>query len=109
MGLNNESQQMNRLSRGAQESQDVYNTQILPQIVDAFGITDWDFSLENSDEQSEKDEMEMKTSKATWASTMVTMGFGVKYDQDADEFTIYGDVKPKAEQDAAAMGGGMGM
>ena len=106
-GLNNESQQITRLSRGAQESQDVYNTQILPQILDAFGIIDWTLSLENSDEQSEKDEMDMKLQKSQWAGSLVQMGFGVKYDQDTDEYTIYGEVQPQADQQQAMMGGGM--
>ena len=98
-GLNNESQQVTRLSRGAQLSQDVYNAMILPQILDAFGITDWKLSLETSEERSEQFELDMKQGKAQWASALVQMGFGARYDQDLDEFEIFGEVLPRAEQE----------
>ena len=118
-GLNNESQQITRLSRGAQLSQDVYNTEILPKVLDAFGITDWALSLETSEEQSEKFDLEIKQNKAQWANTMVTMGFGLKYDQETDEFEVFGEVpsqgemqKQQADQQAqmqqTQMGGGDG-
>ena len=107
-GLNNESQQITRLSRGAQLSQDVYNTHILPGVLDAFGITDWNLTLETSEERSEEFELDMKMKRANWAQTMVQMGFGVKYDQETDEFEIYGEVKPQSEQQQAAMGAGGG-
>ena len=98
-GLNNESQQVVRLSRGAQLSQDVYNSNILPALLDAFGITDWELTLETSEEQSEKFELEMKTQKAQWAHTLMQMGFGIRYDQEVDEYEIYGDIKPAAERE----------
>ena len=100
-GLNNESQQITRLSRGAQLSQDVYNTALLPATLDAFGITDWVLTLENSEERSEEFELDMKTKKASWAQAHVTMGFGVKYDQETDEYTITGEVKSREEQEQA--------
>ena len=108
-GLNNESQQITRLSRGAQDSQDVYNTAILPMLLDAFGITDWTLSLENSEERSEEFELDMMIKRSQWAGSLVTMGFGARYDQTSDEYEIYGDVKPRAEQEQAqqqAMAGG---
>ena len=110
-GLNNESQQLIRLSRGAQLSQSVYNSSVFPALLDAFGITDWTLELETSEEQSEKFLLELKQMKATWASGLATMGFGVKYDQKNDEYEVYGEVKPRSEQEAGWSGGGgdMGM
>ena len=99
-GLNNESQQMTRMSRGAKISQTVYNTNVFPLLLEAFGITDWFLILEDAEELSEQFEIELKTKKAQWANTLVTMGFGVRYKQDTDEYEIYGDVKPRAEQEA---------
>ena len=112
-GLNNESQQLTRMSRGAQLSQDVYNTEVLPQILGAFGITDWQLKLNDAEEYSEQFEVELKQRKAQWANTFVSMGFGVQYNQDTDEFTIMGEVKSKEEQEKAQqeaqmqMGGGL--
>ena len=115
-GLNNESQQIKRLSRGAQLSQDVYNTGVLPQLLLAFGITDWLLTLEDAEEQSEQFEVDMMQKRAQWASSMVQMGFGLKYDQDADAYEVSGEVKSAADQQEAQMeqqqammgGGGMG-
>lgn len=109
-GLNNESQQLTRMSRGARLSQDVFNVQILPKILAAFGVTDWLLSLESAEEQSEEFKLDMKQRNAQWAATMVQMGFGLRYDQDADHFTINGEVKSREEQEqaqAAMYGGGM--
>ena len=97
-GLNNESQQITRLSRGAQLSQSVYNTDILPVILNAFNITDWTLTLEVAEEQTEQFKLDMKQQNAQWASTMVSMGFGARYDQDTDEFEIYGEVQSQSEQ-----------
>jgi len=104
-GLNNESQQVTRMSRGAMLSQDVYNTEMFPQLLQAFGITDWKLQMVAAEERSDLMEWELKNSKSQHALTMRTIGFGVKYDSEADEFEFYGDVKPVAEEQAA-MGGG---
>ena len=112
-GLNNETQQLTRLSRGAQLSQTVYNNTIFPALLDAFGITDWTLTLETSEEQSEKFELDIKEQKARHAQTLATIGFGVKYDQKNDEYEFFGEVKPQADQQAeqqaayGGMGGGM--
>lgn len=104
-GLNNESQQVTRMSRGAQLSQDVYNTEVFPQLLAAFGVTDWRLRLSSAEERSELTEWELKQRKAQWAQTMVSMGFGASYNQDEDEFTISGEVKSQAEQQESMMGG----
>ena len=100
-GLNNESQQVVRLSRGAQLSQNVYNTNILPAVLRAFGITDWTLQLEVAEERSEQFELEMMQRRAQWAQSMVSMGFGVRYDQDADSYEVLGEVQSQAEQQEA--------
>ena len=106
-GLNNESQQVVRLSRGARLSQSIYNTSFFPALLSAFGITDWTLELETAEEQSEQFEIEMKQRRAQWAQTMVTMGFGAKYTQDTDEYEITGEVLSAQEQQETQAGGGM--
>ena len=103
-GLNNESQQVTRLSRGAQLSQSVYNTSVLPVLLDAFGITDWELSLETAEESSEKFKIEIMQQKAAWAQTLAGIGFGIKYNQDTDEYEIFGEVDPMSEQQEMGMG-----
>ncbi len=107
-GLNNQSQEVTRMSRGAQASQDVYNVDVLPDILYAFGITDWRLTLSDAEERSELMEWNLKQAKAQWVSTLVSAGFGATYDQDADEFEITGEVIPMSEQQAMGGMGGLG-
>jgi hypothetical protein len=105
-GLNNQTQEVTRMSRGAQASQDMYNVDVLPGILFAFGITDWRLRLSSAEERTEMMEWTLKQAKASWMNMLVLSGFGAEYDQDADEYTITGSVKPQAERDkeAAAQG-----
>ena len=103
-GLNNESQQVTRMSRGAMMSQDVYNTEMFPQLLRAFGITDWKLVLVDAEERSELVEWELKQRKAGWMQTAVSAGFGARYNADDDEWEITGEVKSRAEQDEAMQG-----
>ncbi len=107
-GLNNQSQEVERMSRGATASQDVYNVDVLPDILYAFGITDWRLTLSSAEERSEMMEWNLKQAKAQWVSTLVSAGFGATYDQDADEFEITGEVIPMSEQQAQGGMGGFG-
>ncbi len=107
-GLNNESQQLTRMSRGAQLSQDVYNTEVFPQLLKAFGITDWELTLTPAEERSEQLEWEIRQRKAQWAATHANMGFGVEYFQDEDRYEITGKIAPKSEQEQGGMFGGFG-
>ncbi len=106
-GLNNQSQEITRMSRGAQMSQQVYNAGVIPDILEAFGVTDWILKLSSSNESEEAVEWDLRIKKSQWAQGMVAIGFGVKYSQEDDEYQITGEVKSQEEQqeDAMAMGG----
>ena len=97
-GLNNESQQVTRLSRGARLSQAVYNVDVLPALLHEFGITDWDLELETAEEYSEQFELELKQRRAQWAQTMVGMGFGMQYNQELDQYRVTGEVLDQQAQ-----------
>ncbi len=105
----NQTQQMGRMSRGAMSSQEVHNTDILMPLLEAMGVTDWRLTLTSADEQSEDTKWDLSAKKATWAQLMHTIGFGIEYDQENDEFTITGEVKSAAEQDPYGGMGGAGI
>lgn len=107
-GLNNESQQITRMSRGAVVSQDVYNVDMLPALLQAFGITDWILKLSSAEEKSEMSEWELKQAGATWASLMKNIGFGIKYDQEDNSYDVTGEVEPESERQPAYGGFEMG-
>jgi len=97
-GLNNESQQLVVMSRVVEGKQRIYHEAVFPPLIAAFGITDWHLQLRQPEEMSELAEIQVQTSKAAWASTMASMGFGVRYDQGKDEYEIFGEVKPATER-----------
>ncbi|KKL57158.1 hypothetical protein LCGC14_2238190, partial [marine sediment metagenome] len=90
-----------RMSRGAMMSQDVYNTEMFPQLLRAFGITDWKLVLVDAEERSDLVEWELKQRKAGWMQTAVSAGFGAKYNAEGDEWEITGEVKSREEQEKA--------
>jgi hypothetical protein len=97
-GLNNESQQLVVMSRVVEGKQRAYHEAVFPALLAAFGITDWHLRLLQPEEVSELVELQVRTTKMQWASGMAQMGFGVRYDQGADEYEIYGEVKPGTDR-----------
>ena len=96
-GIGNQSQQITRMGRGAAASQTVHNTDILVPLLEIMGVTDWVLTLSSAEDYTELEEWDVKDRAAQWADTMHSMGFGVKYDQEDDEFTITGEV-PSAQE-----------
>lgn len=91
-GLANQSQQITRMGRGAAASQTVHNTDILVPLLEIMGVTDWVLTLSSAEDYTEGEEWDIKERKAQWATSMHTIGFGIKYDQENDDFTITGEV-----------------
>lgn len=100
-GIGNQSQQITRMGRGAAASQTVHNTDILGPLLEIMGVTDWVLTLSSAEDYTETEEWDIKERKAQWATSMHAMGFGVKYDQEGDEFTITGEVPSMQEQQEA--------
>jgi hypothetical protein len=105
-GLNNESQQLVVMSRVVEGKQRIYHETVFPPLLASFGITDWTLKLRQPEEMSELAGLQVQTSKAAWASQMASMGFGIRYDQGKDEFTIFGEVKPASEREQQGGQGG---
>lgn len=111
-GLNAESQQLVVMSRVVEGAQRVLHEQVFPKLLKHFGVTDWELRLASPEETSELAEIQLKQAKAEWARTMASMGFGVEYDSELDEYHITGRVPSQeelAQQQAegqAVMGGG---
>jgi len=110
-GLNKESTQLTVMSRVVEGAQRVFHEQVFPALLTHFGVTDWELELQEPEEMNELTDIQVKTQKAIWAQTLAAMGFGVKYDQEEDIFTITGEVPSLVEQQKmqAQMGGMGGM
>jgi len=106
-GLNAESQQLVVMSRVVEGAQRSYHTDVFPKLLEAFGITDWKLMLAVPEEQSELMRLQILQQRLTFAQGMGQLGFGVKWDADAELFTYSGEVKPGEAQ--GEMGGEGGM
>jgi len=106
-GLNAESQQLVVMSRVVEGAQRSYHTDVFPKLLDAFGITDWKLELAVPEEQSELMRLQILQQRLTFAQGMGQLGFGVKWDADAELFTYSGEVKPGEAQGEGGEGGGM--
>jgi hypothetical protein len=115
-GLNSERQQLVVMSRVVEGAQRVFHEQVFPPLLKAFGITDWVLELVAPEEADELADIQIRQAKADWARTIVSMGFGVEYDQELDQYTVSGRVASQEEiqklqmqqQAMPALGGGIG-
>lgn len=97
-GLNQESQQLVVMSRAVEGAQRSYHTLVFPKLEKALRITDWHLRLNTPEESSELTEVQIRQAKATVATTMHEIGFGVEYDPDTDEFTFSGSIPSQSDQ-----------
>lgn len=102
-GLNSESQQLVVMSRVVEGAQRSYHTDVFPKLLEAFGITDWRLQLAVPEEQSELMRLQILQQRQQFATGMAQMGFGVKWDAEAEIFTYRGEVEPGEAQ--GEMGG----
>ncbi len=97
-GLNNESQQVSVTNRSVLRGQRVYNTKVYPWIMKQLGITDWIWKLAEPEERDETEDARRLGIKIDNATKMTQMGFGVKFDEEEEEFSYTEDpVRPMAE------------
>lgn len=106
-GLNNESQQLVVMSRVVEGAQRSYHVDVFEKMLDAFGVTDWRLEIRTPEQINEEREVNLQILKMTRAQGMAGMGFGVKYNQEEDEFEFTGEVLSATEQQKTQMLTGM--
>ena len=87
--LSGEGQQLNVQEDRAQAKQMVYNSTVLPQLMFAMHVTDWELQLKPPTEESELKILEIDAQRITNAKLMLDMGFDVTL-TDSGEFTFSG-------------------
>lgn len=97
-GLNNETQQLTVMSRVVEGAQRSYLTDVFPKLERALGVTDWKLVVKVPEETDELAEIQIDSAKAGVAEQFAQMGFGVKWDAEAKEFTFSGEVKSAEDQ-----------
>lgn len=105
-GLNNEGLQVTVTNRAAADGQSLYNDNVFPKILEAFGVRNWKLELEPSEERDEMAELQRMQVKAGIASQMLGMGFDVRLADDGENFEYSGEAeKPQAPEDPFGFGG----
>jgi hypothetical protein len=77
-GMSTQTQQLVVMSRVVESDQRMFHEKIFPQILDAFGITDWKLELPVPEEKAEATRIQFAQQRVGVAQQLVTMGFSVK-------------------------------
>ena len=94
-GLSTQTQQLVVMSRVVEGDQRLIHEKIFPQILEAFGITDWRLELPQPEEKAEATRISFSQQKAQIANQFIALGFDVRLKDDGvavedAEFVIYG-------------------
>ena len=94
-GLSTQTQQLVVMSRVVEGDQRLFHEKVFPQILEAFGITDWGLKLPNPEEKAEATRISFSQQKAQIANQFVALGFDIRLKDDGvpvenAEFIIFG-------------------
>ena len=111
-GLSSQTQQLVVMSRVVEGDQRLFHEKVFPQLLEAFGIKDWNISLKVPEEKAEATRISFAQQRVSMASQLTNMGFTIKLkDQgvimEEAQFMVEGEVVPMAqiqgEQQALAL------
>ena len=94
-GLSTQTQQLVVMSRVVEGDQRLFHEKVFPQILEAFGITDWGLKLPNPEEKAEATRISFSQQKAQIANQFIALGFEIRLKDDGvpvedAEFMIFG-------------------
>ena len=107
-GLSTQTQQLVVMSRVVEGDQRLIHEKIFPQILEAFGITDWRLELPQPEEKAEATRISFSQQKAQIANQFIALGFDVRLKDDGvavedAEFVIYGKAVNMMEKQGEQM------
>ena len=104
-GLSQQTQQLVVMSRVVESDQRLLHEKVFPQLLDAFGITDYEIVLPQPEEKAENTRIAHAQQKIQIVNQFAQLGFDIKLkEQDVDvfeaDFIISGDPVPTAKMQA---------
>jgi len=101
-GLSSQTQQLVVMSRVVEGDQRLFHEKIFPQLLKAFGITDWEIKLPNPEEKAENTRLSFAQQKIQIVNQFAQLGFDIKLkEQDVDiweaDFVVSGEYVPTAK------------
>ena len=111
-GMSTQTQQLVVMSRVVEGDQRLFHEKVFPQLLKAFGITDWEIKLEQPEEKAESTRLSFAQQKIQVVSQMSQLGFEVSLkEQDVPiydaEFVISGEAVPTAQMQGEQMAMGL--
>ena len=111
-GLSQQTQQLVVMSRVVESDQRMFHEKVLHQLLDAFGITDYEIQLPQPEEKAENTRLSFAAQKIQIANQFSQLGFSVKLKEqdvpiwDAD-FIVSGEAVPTAQMQAEQLAMGV--
>jgi len=104
-GLSTQTQQLVVMSRVVEGDQRLFQEKVIPQLLDAFGITDYTIQLPQPEEKAENTRLAFAQQKISIINQFASLGFDVKLkEQDVPiwevDFIISGNPMPTAKMSA---------
>ena len=101
-GLSTQTQQLVVMSRVVEGDQRLFHDKVFPQLLEAFGVTDWTMELPQPEEKAEATRISFAQQRIQVASQYAQLGFEVRLkDQDVPledaEFVISGEYIPMSK------------
>ena len=111
-GLSTQTQQLVVMSRVVEGDQRLFHEKVFPQLLDAFGITDYNIQLPQPEEKAENTRLTFAQQKIQIANQFSQLGFDVKLkEQDVPlweaDFVVSGEPVPTAQMQAEQMAMGI--
>ena len=107
-GLTSQTTELVVTSRVVEGGQRIYNEDVLPRFLRAFGVTDWKLKLAQPEEKAESTRLQFAQQRAATAKMLSELGFDIRIDgkeSDLDDikFIVSGEAKKPEEQQAPGM------
>ena len=101
-GLSTQTQQLVVMSRVVEGDQRLFHEKVFPQLLRAFGVTDWEIKLPQPEEKAENTRISLAQQKAQIINQFSQLGFDIKLKEqnvplDEAEFVISGEPVPTAK------------
>jgi len=108
-GLSGQSQQMTQFSRVVESDQRIFNENVFPFIMDAFGIIDWKMVVQQPEEKAESTRILFAQQRTMVATQLKSLGFKIEIKEATDtiddiDYIISGELDQMQQQ---MMAGGM--
>ena len=116
-GLSTQTQQLVVTSRVVESDQRLFHEKVFPNLLEAFGVTDWELELPQPEEKAEATRIAFAQQRISAANMLKSMGFDVKLKSgeagiDDIDFIVSGEAKSQqdmlgGQQDMFGGGGGI--